>query len=137
MAFDPLFLINVGFYISFAIVFALLAIGFNLQWGYTGLFNAGIAGFYLIGAYTMAIAITAPSPPIVIGGIPVYPGHLGGYSLPLAVGAILAMLAAGGAAVIIALPALRLRADYLAIATLAFASILQILANNLQSVPGA
>ncbi len=32
MAFDPLFLINVGFYISFAIVFALLAIGFNLQW---------------------------------------------------------------------------------------------------------
>src|SRR5712691_5112942 len=136
MAFDPLFLINVGFYISFAIVFALLAIGFNLQWGYTGLFNAGIAGFYLIGAYTMAIAITAPSPPIVIGGIPVYPGHLGGYSLPLVVGAILAMFAAGGAAAIIALPALRLRADYLAIATLAFASILQIFANNLQSVTG-
>jgi len=100
------------------------------------LFNAGIAGFYLIGAYTMAIAITAPSPPIVIGGIPVYPGHLGGYSLPLAVGVILAMLAAGSAAAIVALPALRLRADYLAIATLAFASILQIFANNLQSVTG-
>jgi len=52
------------------------------------------------------------------------------------VGAILAMFAAGGAAAIIALPALRLRADYLAIATLAFASILQIFANNLQSVTG-
>src|SRR6059036_33413 len=129
-------LTNVGFYASIAVIFAVLALGFNLQWGYTGLFNAGIAGFYLIGAYTMAIAITAPSPPIVIGGIPVYPGHLGGYSLPLAVGAILPMLAAGGAAVIIALPALRLRADYLAIATLAFASILQIFANNLQSVTG-
>src|SRR5437660_6685134 len=136
MAFDPLFLINVGFYISFAIVFALLAIGFNLQWGYTGLFNAGIAGFYLIGAYVAAIAITAPSPPIVVGGIPVYPGHLGGYSLPLAAGIILAMFASGATAAIIALPALRLRADYLAIATLAFASILQIFANNLQSVTG-
>src|SRR5206468_4049484 len=72
----------------------------------------------------------------VIGGIPVYPGHLGGSSLPLAVGAILAMFASGAAAAIIALPALRLRADYLAIATLAFASILQIFANNLQSVTG-
>ena len=129
-------LTNVGFYASIAIIFAILALGFNLQWGYTGLFNAGIAGFYLIGAYTMAIAITAPSPPIVIGGIPVYPGHLGGYSLPLAVGVVLAMLASGIAAAVIALPALRLRADYLAIATLAFASILQIFANNLQSVTG-
>jgi len=129
-------LTNVGFYASIAVIFAVLALGFNLQWGYTGLFNAGIAGFYLIGAYTMAIAITAPAPPIVIGGIPVYPGHLGGYSLPLAVGAVLAMFASGAAAAIIALPALRLRADYLAIATLAFASILQIFANNLQSVTG-
>src|SRR2546422_4758470 len=103
-------LTNVGFYASIGVIFAVLALGFNLQWGYTGLFNAGIAGFYLIGAYTMAIAITAPAPPIVIGGIPVYPGHLGGYSLPLAVGAILAMLAAGGAAVIISLPTLRLPA---------------------------
>jgi len=129
-------LTNVGFYASIAIIFAVLALGFNLQWGYTGLFNAGIAGFYLVGAYTMAIAITAPAPPIVIGGIPVYPGHLGGYSLPLAAGAILAMLASGTVAAVIALPALRLRADYLAIATLAFASILQIFANNLQSVTG-
>src|SRR5713101_1278068 len=110
MAFDPLFLINVGFYISFAIVFALLALSFNLQWGYTGLFNAGIAGFYLIGAYVAAFAITGPSPPIVIGGVTVYPGHLGGFSLPFVVGALLAMAAAGGTAAIVALPALRLRA---------------------------
>jgi len=129
-------LTNVGFYASIAVIFAVMALGFNLQWGYTGLFNAGIAGFYLIGAYTMAIAITAPAPPIVIGGIPVYPGHLGGYSLPLTAGAILAMFVSGATAAVIALPALRLRADYLAIATLAFASILQVVANNLQSVTG-
>src|SRR2546430_10057190 len=118
-------LTSVGFYASIAVILAVLALGFNLQWGYTGLFNGGIAGFYLIGAYTMAIAITAPAPPIVIGGIPVYPGHLGGYSLPLAVGAILAMFASGAAAAIIALPALRLRADYLAIRSEVHTSELQ------------
>src|SRR3989449_8631999 len=105
-------LTNVGFYASIAVIFAVLALGFNLQWGYTGLFNAGIAGFYLIGAYTMAIAITAPAPPIVIGGIPVYPGHLGGYSLPLAVGAILAMFASGRAGRVLAPPTPPLPADY-------------------------
>src|SRR5207244_11255373 len=129
MAFDPLFLINVGFYISFAIVFALLAVGFNLQWGYTGLFNAGIAGFFLIGAYTAAFAITPPTPPS-IG----YPGHLGGFSLPLPVGAVLAMVASGAIAALVALPTVRLRADYLAIATLAFAEVLPIFAINLESI---
>lgn len=129
-------LTNLGFYASFVIIFAILALGFNLQWGYTGLFNAGIAGFYLIGAYVATIAITAPSPPILIAGIVVYPGHLGGFRLPLVAGVILAMLAAGATAAVVALPALRLRADYLAIATLAFAQILQIFANNLQSLTG-
>src|SRR5213594_3030705 len=129
MAFDPLFLINVGFYISFSIVFAILALGFNLQGGYTGLFNAGIAGFFLIGAYTAAIAITPPTPPSTG-----YPGHLGGFQLPLAVGALLAMAMSGLAAALVALPTVRLRADYLAIATLAFAEVLRVVAINWESV---
>jgi branched-chain amino acid transport system permease protein len=129
-------LTNLGFYVSIAIVFAVLALGFNLQWGYTGLFNAGIAGFYLIGAYVAAIAITPPTPPIVIGGVVVYPGHLGGYSLPLVAGVLLAMIVSGGTAALVAIPALRLRADYLAIATLAVAVILQIVTTNLQTVTG-
>ena len=66
-------LTNLGFYVSIAIVFAVLALGFNLQWGYTGLFNAGIAGFYLIGAYVAAFAITPPAPPIIVGGVVVAP----------------------------------------------------------------
>ncbi|HYY48337.1 MAG TPA: branched-chain amino acid ABC transporter permease [Thermoplasmata archaeon] len=129
-------LTNLGFYISVAIIFSVLALGFNLQWGYTGLFNAGIAGFYLIGAYVAAIAITPPAPPIIVGDVVVYPGHLGGFSLPLVAGVLLAMLAAGGAAAIVALPALRLRADYLAIATLALAVILQIVTKNAQTITG-
>ena len=43
----------------FASIYALLSLGLNLQWGFTGLFNVGIAGFYAIGAYTSAI-LTMP-----------------------------------------------------------------------------
>ncbi len=136
MAIDTGILTNIGFYLSIAIIFAILALGFNIQWGYTGLFNAGIAGFFLIGAYVAAIAITPPSPPIIIGGVPVYPGHLGGYQLPFVAGVLLAMLASGTSAALIALPTLRLRADYLAIATIAFAEIVRIFAINLESVTG-
>src|SRR5437879_12468453 len=88
MAIDSGTWINVGFYIYVSIAFAILALGFNLQWGYTGLFNAGIAGFFLVGAYTAAFAITPPTPPS-IG----YPGRLAGFSCPLPVGAVLAMVA--------------------------------------------
>src|SRR5438876_10448545 len=129
MAIDTGILINVGFYVSFSIVFAILALGFNLQWGYTGQLNAGIAGFFLIGAYTATIAITPPTPPS-----PGYPGHLGGYQLPIAAGAILAMLVSGSTAIAIALPTLRLRAGYLAIATLAFAEAVRTVALNLDPV---
>src|SRR5438552_15089791 len=58
-------LTNVGFYASIASIFAILALGFSLHWRSTALFNAGTAGLYLIGAYTLAIALTAPSPPSV------------------------------------------------------------------------
>ena len=43
----------------FASIYVLLSLGLNLQWGYTGLFNVGIAGFYAIGAYTSAL-LTSP-----------------------------------------------------------------------------
>ncbi len=136
MAIDTGILTNIAFYVSLSIVFAILALGFNIQWGYTGLFNAGVAGFFLIGAYTAAIAITPPSPPIIIGGAIVYPGHLGGFQLPFVVGALLAMIVSGATAALIAIPTLRLRADYLAIATIAFAEIVRIFAINLESVTG-
>jgi len=134
MAIDTGTLTNIGFYVFVSIMFAMLALGFNLQWGYTGLFNAGIAGFFLIGAYVAVFAITPPAPPLIIGGIKVYPGHLGGYSLPLPVGALVAMFVSGAAAALVALPTLRLRADYLAIATLGFAEVVRIFAINLESV---
>jgi len=41
-------------------IYAILALGLNIQWGYAGLFNVGIAGFAAIGAYTFALMTTAP-----------------------------------------------------------------------------
>src|SRR5947207_16017237 len=90
-------LTNLGFYVSVAIIFSVLALGFNLQWGYTGLFNAGIAGFYLIGAYVAAIAITSPTRPIAAADVAAQPGHIGGFSPPLVAGVLLARVATGGA----------------------------------------
>jgi len=97
----------------FSAVYAMLVLALNLQWGYAGLFNIGVAGFMAVGVYTMALLSrsAAESPP--------------GLGLPLPVGILGGMIAAGLFGALVALPALRLRADYLAIVTLAFAEIIR------------
>ena len=50
------------FFLTFAAIFAVIVLGLNLQWGFTGLFNVGVAGFVAVGAYTSAI-LTAPDYP--------------------------------------------------------------------------
>ncbi len=100
-------------------VYAVLCLGLNVQWGFTGLFNAGIAGFFAVGAYTSAI-LTAP---------PHY-DHLGGFDLPVPVGLVAAMLTAGIIAVPIGWLTVTLRSDYLAIATIGIAEILRLIVKN-------
>ena len=100
-------------------IYAVLTLGLNVQWGFTGLFNAGIAGFFGIGAYTTAILTTAPTP-----------RHLGGFELPYAAGFIAAMLVSGVIAYAIGKVCLRLRSDYLAIATIGIAEILRLILKN-------
>ena len=95
-------------------LYAMLVLALNLHWGYTGLFNIGVAGFMAVGVYTFA-AITAPT-----GGNPP------GLGLPLWVGVVGGMLMAAVAGALISLPALRLRADYLAIVTVAFSEIVRL-----------
>ena len=52
---DLVGLVSYGtFFLVFATVFAIIVLGLNLQWGFTGLFNVGVAGFVAIGAYTFA-----------------------------------------------------------------------------------
>jgi branched-chain amino acid transport system permease protein len=103
----------------FASIYALLSLGLNLQWGYTGLFNVGIAGFYAIGAYTSALLTTPPSP-----------HHLGGLHLPMPVGMLGALLTSGLLAYLVGRPTLRLREDYLAIATVSIAETLRLILKN-------
>jgi len=95
-------------------VYAMVALALNLQWGYAGLLNLGVAGFMAIGVYVMAL-VSAP----VDASIP-------GLGLPLVVGMTGGFLAAALVGALASLPALRLRADYLAIVTLAIGEIIRL-----------
>ena len=66
----------VAFFLTTALIFALISLGLNLQWGLTGLFNVGVAGFVAIGAYTSAL-MTTPDDPVRFGGqIRIRGGHI-------------------------------------------------------------
>ena len=104
-------------------IYALVAVSMNLLNGFTGLFSLGQAGFMLIGAYTYAI-FTIP----VASRAAVYQYFDGGiirFTVPVVVALILAGAAAAIFAYLIGLPVLRLKSDYLAIATLGFAEIIR------------
>jgi branched-chain amino acid transport system permease protein len=109
-------------------VYALVVLALNLHWGYTGLFNIGVAGFMAVGTYTMMMVSATPD------------ARVPGLGLPLWAGMIAGMAAASLVGLIAALPALRLRADYLAIVTIAFSEIIRFtyLSSTFQSftVPG-
>ena len=104
-------------------VYALLAVSMNLLNGFTGLFSLGQAGFMLVGAYTYAV-LTIP----VAKRAAIYQYYNGGI-IQFDINFVLAILLGGCVAAIFAaligFPALRLKSDYLAIATLGFAEIMR------------
>jgi branched-chain amino acid transport system permease protein len=106
-------------FLTLALISGVACLGLNLQWGQTGLFNVGVAAFIAIGAYSSALLTTAPTD-----------GRLGGYGLPIAVGWLAAMLAAGLASALVAVATLRLRKDYLAITSFGVAvAVLTVIRN--------
>lgn len=122
-----------------ASVYALVAVSMNLLNGFTGLFSLGQAGFMLLGAYTYAIFSIPTAKRVGVyqyfdGGwvqfsIPeFFSEHLGetvGLNLGIVLALLLGGLVAAFFAYLIGLPVLRLKSDYLAIATLGFAEILR------------
>lgn len=108
------FWIGVGVLAGIAGIFSL---GIQLNAGSTGILNVGQVGFMAIGAYTMAILVAD-------------------YDLPLAASLVLGGIAAIVAALVIGLTSLRLRADYLAIATIAFAETVRFVAQNARGLTG-
>ena len=114
-----------AFFLSTALIFALITLGLNLQWGLTGLFNVGIAGYVAIGAYASAILTSQD-----------IPDRIGGFGWPIAAGWLAAMVIAGAAAAFTGYATLRLKADYLAITTFGVAVVVQLAALNAQSLTG-
>lgn len=117
---DPvgLFFYLVAFLI-FGGIYAVLCLALNVQWGYGGLFNAGIAGFFAVGAYTSALLTAAPAQT-----------HLGGYELPVPVGILAAAVTAGLTGWAVAKICIRLKSDYLAMASIGIAEILRMVIVN-------
>ncbi len=113
------------FFLILSLIFGIAVLGLNLQWGFTGLFNAGVAGFIAIGAYTMAI-LTGPTRDAVFGG----------FELPFVVGLVGAMIASGVGAAIVGLATLRLRHEYLAVATFGIAVTIQLVCLNWEYLTG-
>ncbi len=91
----------------FALSFVLAAVGLNVHFGYTGLLNFGQAAFAAVGAYGMAVAIAS-------------------FGVPLLPALLIGIFGAVVLALILGVPTLRLRADYLAIVTIAAAEILRL-----------
>ena len=114
-----------AFFLTTALIFSLVTLGLNLQWGLTGLFNVGLAGFVAIGAYTSALLTT-----------PDDPARLGGLGLPIVIGWLGAMFVGGVAAALTGIATLRLRSDYLAITTFGVAVVVQLVALNAQKLTG-
>jgi branched-chain amino acid transport system permease protein len=118
-----------GYLVSFAImagIYAVFCLGLNVQWGYTGLFNIGIAGFFCIGAYISAL-VTSPTP---TGEYAEYVHQAFSFNMPFPVGLMAAAAACGLIAFLIGIPTLKLTKDYLAIATIGIAETIRLIFNN-------
>lgn len=100
-------------------IYAILCLALNIQWGMGGLFNAGIAGFFAVGAYASALMTTDASDK-----------HLGGFGMPVPVGLVVAALLAGVTGWAVAKICVRLKSDYLAMASIGIAEILRLIIVN-------
>ncbi|MGP3668158.1 MAG: branched-chain amino acid ABC transporter permease [Candidatus Bathyarchaeota archaeon] len=102
--------------VVFVGIYSIVSLSLNLEYGFTGLANFGKVAFFMIGAYLTAILANF------------------GYTYIICV--LVAAVAAGLAGLLVSIPALRLRADYLAIVTLAFGEILRFLFKNESWIAG-
>ena len=113
------------FFATVASILAIAVLGLNLQWGNTGLFNGGVVAFFGAGAYGT----------LILGGTP-QEGHLGGFGLFYPLALLGGMVAAGLLAWIVGILTLRLRHDYLAIATFGVAVAFENLMRNAEWLAG-
>ncbi len=113
------------FFLTIGFILAIAVLGLNLQWGYTGLFNGGVAAFFGAGAYSV----------ILFGG-QIQTGQLIGLDLPYPLALAGSVIFAGLLAWIVGIITTHLRHDYLAIATFGVAVAIENFARNAESVTG-
>ncbi len=115
----------------YMLVFIMMAVGLNIVVGYAGLLDLGYVAFYAIGAYTAAwfASLQFARHTIHFGAVGIDP-HLPGIHVTLWLLLPLAGILTAGTGILIGLPTLRLRGDYLAIVTLGFGEILPQVARN-------
>jgi branched-chain amino acid transport system permease protein len=113
------------FFITVAAILSIATLGLNLQWGISGQFNAGVVGFIAIGGYTLAILSMPATERLLVQ-----------WNLPFALALVGSLVTSAVAALVIGLATLKLRSDYLAIATFGIGSSIQVLANNLEPLTG-
>lgn len=114
------------FFATVASILSIAVLGLNLQWGNTGLFNGGVVAFFGAGAYGT----------LILGGTP-QDGLMGGFALPYLIALFGGMVIAGIVAWVVGLLTLRLRHDYLAIATFGVAVAFENLVRNAAWLGGA
>ncbi len=120
---------TLGYLVSFALmasIYAVLTLGLNVQWGYTGLFNVGVAAFFSVGAFVAAL-VTTTTP---TGPIAAFSQQAFGLGAPFLVGVAAAGVVSGVVAWLVGRPTLKLRDDYLAIATIGIAEVVRLVFQN-------
>ncbi|HBF39565.1 MAG TPA: branched-chain amino acid ABC transporter permease [Firmicutes bacterium] len=115
-------------------IYAILGLSLNLINGFTGLFSLGHAGFMAVGAYTTALLTMSQTTKAQIFYMTPLIKPLDTLSLPFPVALLMGGIMAAVVAYLIGTPALRLKGDYLAIATLGFGEIIRVVFTNTQSV---
>jgi branched-chain amino acid transport system permease protein len=115
-------------------VYIVLALSLNLTNGFTGMFSLGHAGFMAIGAYTSALLTMSPAQKTMNFVLTPIIAPLANVQLPFIPALLIAGLLTALAGFLIGMPVLRLRDDYLAIATLGFSEIIRVIFTNTQSI---
>lgn len=115
-------------------IYTTLGVSLNLIFGFTGQFSLGHAGFMAIGAYTTSLMIMPSIYKEMSFIIEPLIWPLNVMQLPFIVALLLGGVLAAIAAIIIGFPVLRLKGDYLGIATLGFAEIIRVVANNIPQI---
>jgi branched-chain amino acid transport system permease protein len=117
-----------GYYLEVAIqigIYVALALGLNIVVGFVGLLNLGFVAFYAIGAYLWAVFGSPQANAFIAGGL--FPLSANWFFVFL----LLSIVVGALTGVLLGLPVLRVRGDYLAVVTLGFAEVVRALVNNL------